>query len=247
MQAGLESLLALFTRLKVPVAAEKVKGPSTRLTFLGIEVDTSSMSLRLPSKKLNSLKSMVANWLHKKSCRIQDLQSLVGKLQHASKVVHPGRTFLCKLFELIKGRPRGLQFVRLGMPFRLDLRWCHIFLDSWNGTGLLQGQRLGPADFNLFTDASGSFGTGAWFNEYWFQLPWPQAVAVKWSIAAKQLASVVIAVAVWGQLWQRKTVLVLSDNQAVVEVINAGACKDPLLMQHIRCICSLSQLILRLQ
>ena len=75
-----------------------------------------------------------------------------------------------------------------------------MILDSWNGTGLLQGQRFGPADFNLFTDASGSFGTGAWFNEYWFQLPWPQAVVVKWSIAAKELAPVVIAVAVWGQL-----------------------------------------------
>ena len=38
-----------------------------------------------------------------------------------------------------------------------------------------------------------------------------------------------MAVAVWGQLWQRKTVLVHCDNQAVVEVINV-------LMQHIWCI-----------
>ena len=166
----LESLLALFTRLKVSVATEKVEGPSTRLTFLGIEIDTSSMSLRLPSEKLSSLKLMVADWLHKKSCRIQDLQSLVGKLQHACKVVRPGRTFLRRMFELLKGRPRDQQFVCLGMPFRLDLRWWHMFLESWNGTGLLQGQRLGPTDFNLITDASGSFGAGAWFNGYWFQL-----------------------------------------------------------------------------
>ena len=153
----LESLLALFTRLKVPVAAEKVEGPSTHLTFLGIVIDTSSMSLRLPSEKLCSLKSMVADWLHKKSCRIQDLQSLLGKLQHACKVIWPGRTFLRRMFELLKGRPRGQQFVFLGNPFRSDLRWWHMFLESWNGTGLLQGKRLGPADFNLFTDTSGSF------------------------------------------------------------------------------------------
>ena len=60
-------------------------------------------------------------------------------------------------------------------------------------------------------------------------------MAVKWSIAAKELAPVAIAVAVWRQLWQRKTALVHCDNQAMVEVINAGSCKDPLLMQHIRC------------
>ena len=116
----LESLLALFTRLKVPVAAEKVEGPLTRLTFLGIEIDTSSMSLRLPSEKLSSLKSMVVDWLHMKSCRIQDLQSLVGKLQHACKVVWPGTTFLHRMFELLKGRPRGQQFFCLGMS---DPRW----------------------------------------------------------------------------------------------------------------------------
>ena len=174
----------------------------------------------------------MADWLHKKSCRIQDLQSLVEKLQHACKVVRPGRTFLRRMFELLKGQPRDQQFVSLGMPSRSDLRWWHRFLDFWNGTGLLQGQQLGPADFNLFTDASGSFGAEAWFNEYWFQLPWPQAVAVEWSIAAKELPPVVMAVTVWGQLWQRKTILIYCNNQ---EVINASSCKDPLLMQHIRC------------
>ena len=156
-----------------------MEGPSTRLTFLGIEIDTSNMSLRLPSEKLTSFKLMVANWLHKKSYRIQDLESLVGKLQHACKVVRPGRTFLCRMIELLKGQPRGQQFVYLGMPFRSELRRWHMFLDSWSGIGLLKGQWLGRADFNLFTDASGSFGTGAWFNKYWFQLPWPQPVAVE--------------------------------------------------------------------
>ena len=172
----LEGLLAPFGRLQVPVAAEKVEGPSTQLVFLEIEMDTSRMCLRLPSKKLDNLRTMVADWLPKKSCLIRDLQSLVGKLQHASKVVRPGRTFLHRMFELLKGRPRGQQFVRLSAAFRSDLMWWHMFLESWNGVGLLQGQLSSLPDFNLFTDASGSFGTGAWFNVFWFQLPWPQTV-----------------------------------------------------------------------
>ena len=135
----LEGLLALFGRLQVPVAAEKVEGPSTRLVFLGIVIDTSRMCLRLPSEKLDNLRTMVADWLPKKSCLIRDLQSLVGKLQHASKVVRPGRTFLRRMFELLKGRPRGQQFVRLSAAFRSDLMWWHMFLESWNGVGLLQG------------------------------------------------------------------------------------------------------------
>ena len=114
---NLNGLLSLFARLQVPVAAEKVEGPVTRLTFLGIEMDTSNMCLRLPSEKLRNLKSMVADWTHKKSCVIHDLLSLVGKFQHACKVVHPGRTFLRRMFELLKGRPKGQQFVHLNAAF----------------------------------------------------------------------------------------------------------------------------------
>ena len=96
-------MLAPFGRLQVPVAAEKVEGPSTQLVLLEIEMDTSRMCLRLPSKKLDNLRTMVADWLPKKSCLIRDLQSLMGKLQHASKVARPGRTFLHRSLSYSKG------------------------------------------------------------------------------------------------------------------------------------------------
>ena len=46
----LQTLLALCERLKVPIAPEKVEGSTTMLTFLGIEIDTNQMILRLPHK-----------------------------------------------------------------------------------------------------------------------------------------------------------------------------------------------------
>ena len=42
-------------RLGIPLAADKCEGPSTCLTFLGIEVDTVKMELRLPAEKLQRL------------------------------------------------------------------------------------------------------------------------------------------------------------------------------------------------
>ena len=42
------------------VAAEKTVGPATVVTFLGVEVDTVEMELRLPLKKLEKLKELVA-------------------------------------------------------------------------------------------------------------------------------------------------------------------------------------------
>ncbi len=43
----------------IPLAEDKQEGPSSSLTFLGIEVDTVAMELRLPQQKLRVL---VTQW-----------------------------------------------------------------------------------------------------------------------------------------------------------------------------------------
>ena len=90
----LDCLLATFSDLGVPIAEEKLEGPGTAVTFLGIEVDTEAMVLRLPQRRIVELKELIGIWLGKGSCRRKELQSPAGKLQHACKVVRPGRAFL---------------------------------------------------------------------------------------------------------------------------------------------------------
>ena len=69
----LSTLLRIFDTLRLPVAEEKLEGPSTVITFLGIEVDTVAMELRLPQKKVSELKSLVKEWLGRHSCRKKEL------------------------------------------------------------------------------------------------------------------------------------------------------------------------------
>ena len=52
MQGGPAKLQQVFDRLGVPIAEEKVEGPSVSLTFLGIELDTRRMIRSLPAHKL---------------------------------------------------------------------------------------------------------------------------------------------------------------------------------------------------
>lgn len=58
----------------------------------------------------------------------------------------------------------------------------------------------------------------------------------KWSIATKELIPVVLASMLWGSGWHGYLVMAHCDNLAVVEVINTGYSKDPLLMQLLRCL-----------
>ena len=81
-------------RLGVPVAPVKCEGPASVLTFLGFELDTNQMVVRLPQAKLQRILEMVRQWVGKKGCRKQELESLLGHLQHTAVVVQPGRTLL---------------------------------------------------------------------------------------------------------------------------------------------------------
>ena len=86
-QRNLEVLTQICNFLGVPLAFEKVKGPSTILAFLGILSDTTRMETRLPKDKLTRLKNEVSQWINCTDARKREILSLVGSLQHATKVV----------------------------------------------------------------------------------------------------------------------------------------------------------------
>lgn len=71
----LETVRATCEDLGVPIAEEKSVGPSTILTFLGIELDTRIMQLRLPPEKLDRLVEMVEQWWGRKAAKKRDLHS----------------------------------------------------------------------------------------------------------------------------------------------------------------------------
>ena len=52
---ALVTTLRICDKLGVPIAAEKVEGPTRCLPFLGIEMDTSAWQLRLPLEKLHRI------------------------------------------------------------------------------------------------------------------------------------------------------------------------------------------------
>ena len=55
--------------LGVPLAKDKCEGPSPRLTFLGIEIDTQERVLRLPQEKLLRVQMILTQWKKKRWCR----------------------------------------------------------------------------------------------------------------------------------------------------------------------------------
>ena len=93
-EEGLVLFQKICKKLGIPLAPEKTEGPSTTLEFLGIIIDTVSLTIHLPDRKKLELQQLIAELAHRKSATKEELQSLAGKLQHATKVVKPGRCFI---------------------------------------------------------------------------------------------------------------------------------------------------------
>ena len=110
----------LFQFLGLP---SKLKGPSTSLTFLGIQVDTFQMQLHFPADKLKRLLGELHRARGRRTVTRRELQSLTGLLQHAATVVRPGRAFLQRLYALQRVGSEPSHNIRLNTAARVDIVW----------------------------------------------------------------------------------------------------------------------------
>ncbi len=227
---------AVCKDLGLPLAAHKREGPTEVVTFLGIELDTQQMVMRLPQDKLEALREKLEKWTKRKACRKRKLLSLIGHLAHACKVVPAGRMFLRRMIDLAAARPYLGSWIRLGVEFRSDLQWWRLFVTRWNGVSLLSLHlaHIAP-DVTIFTDASGSWGCGGHWEDKWFQCQWSEDWRDK-GISVKEMLPVVLACAVWGNRWTQQCVLVRTDNESVVHIIRSRTCKDARTLHLLRCL-----------
>ena len=88
-------------------------------------------------------------------------------------------------------------------------------------------------EFQFSSDAAGSLGYGAIFNDQWFYGAW-SASQQPFSIACKELFPIVVAAYVWGHQWASRRVEFLCDNESVVAVLSSGISRDSSLMPLLR-------------
>ena len=197
--------------------------PTTSLEFMGVLLDSNKMEARLPLDKLTRTKEALHDWSCKKSATLRELQSLIGTLQFACRVVVPGQAFLQRIISLTKGSSNSRWHIKLNAEFRKDVSMWLAFLEHWNGISFFLGDTvLSSPDLQLFTDASGSLGYGGYLNGQWFQSHWlPQhslnpvtGISIDW----QELFAIYIACFLWGPHWSGKRICFWCDNLPVVTI-----------------------------
>jgi len=232
-QQNLNIFTSLCAELGVPLAEEKLEGPATSLSFLGIILDTEHLEIKLPADKLARIKQLLISWLPKKKATKRQILSLVGTLHHATKVVRAGRAFVSRMYSTAARLHKMHYLTRLNRSFRSDLLWWNTFLQAWNGFSILRHPAVSHPDVYVQTDASGTWGCAAVMNPYWLQWQWPP----EWcdmGIMAKELVPIIFTCIVWGPYLSKHHINFQCDNANLVISINKGSSKDKLVMHLLR-------------
>ena len=156
----------------------------------------------ITQSKAKAASCIVKSWLGKRKATKRELLSLIGKLSFAAKLVPAGRLFLHHLIQLSATERKLHHHIYLNPEARANLRWWNSFLPSWNGISMFIAPEWKDADsFQLYTDASGSFGFGAYLDGAWFRGDWqPHQQLLKRSIQWQELFAIVAAALTWGHL-----------------------------------------------
>ena len=126
-QNTIDTCVRLFGEWGIPLHPQKLEWPSTCMTVLGIELDSLTLQARLPREKFDRIAALLETWSAKKHSTRKELESLIGNLQHACKVIPQGRTFLRRMINLLSAFWRDDHPIRLNQEFRLDLSWWSEF------------------------------------------------------------------------------------------------------------------------
>lgn len=233
-QRQLEKFMSMAKTINLPIKEEKTCLPSSCVIVHGIELDSKASEVRLPSDKQQKARDLLADIAYKRRVTLHTLQSLIGFLNFACKVVVPGRPFLRRLIDLTVGLEKPYHHVSLDADARADIAAWQLFMEDYNGKCLmLDYQWQNSQKLHMYSDAAGGVGYGAFLGTRWFVDTWPSNW-LKLGITFMELYPIVTAVVAWAEILKNKCVLFHTDNEAVAQIVNKLTSKHPAVMVLVR-------------
>ena len=187
------------------------------------------MQARLPSDKLARARNTAKDLLNRATISHQELESAVGFLSFAAKIVIPGRAFLRRLFDALR-RPSAVHRITANM--KADLLWWSTYLDDWDGHELLRHLDSRPT-WKIWTDASGKHGMEGYIQEHTSQSVL-EAFSIRLAtrhrrkdIQFKEMKAVHQAIQLWLARLRGSKLILYCDNDACVHGLQKLSIQGP--------------------
>ena len=221
----------------LPLAVEKKLGPTTCITYLGLEIDSCQGVVRIPEDKTDKINILIKQILSQERISKKTLQRLLGHLNFACRAVPMARPFLRRMFSFLSIFTDSQQRHRLGFEFRQDLVMWKTFFD--NGFGpfkIFNRQFITSSTLDLYTDACKSYGCAAVLGNRWLALAWHGLPlnTESWSISALEFLPILFSISTWSDAFKGQKVNFHVDNLALVYIINRKSASDRIMLALLR-------------
>ena len=130
------TLFKILSDLGFDISQKKIITPSTRVTCLGVDINTENFTVSIPSDKVKEIIDTCSTWGSKKVCTKRELQSLLGKLLYITKCVKSSRFFLNRMLEVLRNSQKRAK-IQLTPEFHRDFNWFRKFIPKFNGCAFL--------------------------------------------------------------------------------------------------------------
>ena len=222
----LSKFLEFCKELGIPIAVDKTFKPSTTMEFSGIELNSVIMQSRLPEEKILKCKRKIVEAMSNDYISLKDLQKLSGLLNYATIVVYVGRVFIRRLYNLMIGKSKKYCKIRISRETKQDLQMWLEFLDGFNGKNMFMSDRwMSNKQLHLYCDSAKSIGFGGFLSKRWFHGVWDMDVS-DLDITTLELYPILIAVNLWGNELVNLNLVIHTDNEALVSILNSQTVKN---------------------
>ena len=236
-QKAFDELKVLLDCAGIVESGHKAVPPSTRMEFLGIICDTVSLTLEIPSNKLEDIFSILDVWLNKDKVKIRDIQSLVGKLNFIASCVRPGRLFMSRILNWLRSVYNNSGWIVVPKEVPKDLLWWQNFLPLYNGVSMMAIEEWSDPDVEASSDACLT-GCGSWCDGEFFHKEFPEFIRnLNLHINSLELLAIVVCLKTWSSKLRYKRIKIFCDNFVSVQVINTGKSRNIFHQSCLREIC----------
>jgi hypothetical protein len=197
------------------------------MIWLGLEFDTTAMTVSIPRDKLQDIRQQLQQWSHKKSASITQLRALLGKLLHIAQCCKPARLFLGRMLATLRQcSPTG--HTPLPPAFQKDVQWFKKYLPATNGVYLLPAMERDTQ--HVWVDSSLQACGGLFAKQCYHAMFPPSILTTDAEICHLEMVNVLVALRIWQHQLKDKQVHVHSDSAVTVAVLQSGRGRDELLL-----------------
>ena len=262
----IEKYLALMKRIGMPVAEDKMLGPTQFLEYLGLLLNLLNLTLRIPEdkcvKNIEKIDTIISAFWERKNITCKEIQKVAGSVNFICVAIPAGKVFIADLYKLLRapdgskrkqGHHRHItrSVYKDMLVFRTFLVKCS--QERFRSIPFLIKDKRFNEEIQLFANAAGAreLGFGCVYGSRWAYGKWSDTrlfQRITPNIALLELLAIVMVTELWAKALQGQAIVLRSNNTATVASINSMKSEIPAaqeLLKHMSLNCLHNQIFFK--